>query len=260
MMKLLKGVTMEPYRITKEANGLLIYTINRPDKRNAVNDDVMDGLNEVISLASEDDVKALVITGTGDKAFCSGGDLSVFHLLKTEEDAYPMLSKMAKIISKLLLLPKPTIALMNGSAVGGGCEIATACDFRLGRKGIKAGFVQGNLAITTGWGGGTILFEKFPNSTALKILTDGSLMDTDELSALGYLDLVFEGDPYEQCVAFLEKLLDKEVEVLAAYVAILRKKWSDSSILERIESEARNCAILWGKEIHHQKVEGFLNR
>ncbi|MGM0902602.1 enoyl-CoA hydratase/isomerase family protein [Mesobacillus maritimus] len=251
---------MESYLISKDANGILFYTINRPEKRNAVNDEIMDGLEVAISMAKAEEIKALVITGAGDRAFCSGGDLSVFHLLKTKEDAYPMLSKMAKIISELLLLPKPTVALMNGVAIGGGCEIATACDFRLGRKEMKAGFVQGNLAITTGWGGGSILCEKFPASTALKMLTDGTMLSADELLNIGFLDHIFEGDPYTNCTAFLGKLIEKEVGVLSAYVAILRRKWSDASILERIEQEAINCATLWGKEIHHQKVEEFLRK
>jgi enoyl-CoA hydratase len=254
------GDEMESYLISKNANGLLFYTINRPEKRNAVNEEIMDGLEKAISLAEAEDVKALVITGAGDRAFCSGGDLSVFHRLKTKDDAYPMLSKMAKIIGKLLFMPKPTVALMNGVAIGGGCEIATACDFRLGRKGMEAGFVQGNLAITTGWGGGSILCEKFPASTALKMLTDGTMLSADELLNMGYLDHVYEGDPYRNCTEFLGKLLEKEVGVLSAYVAILRRKWSDASLLERIEQEALLCATLWGKEIHHQKVEEFLSK
>ncbi len=64
-------------------------------------------------MASEPDIKALVITGTGDHAFCSGGDLSVFHLLQTKEEAYPMLSQMGEILYSLLTLSKPTVALIK---------------------------------------------------------------------------------------------------------------------------------------------------
>ncbi len=70
-----------------------------------------------------------------------------------------MLSKMGKILYDIATLPVPTIALINGAAVGGGCEIATACDFRLVAKDAKCGFIQGTLGITSGWGGGTYLFE-----------------------------------------------------------------------------------------------------
>lgn len=249
---------MASYSLAKEPNGLLIFTINRVDKRNAVNYEIIEGLEKAITLAASPAIKAFVITGKGDKAFCSGGDLSEFHKLKTKDEALPMLSRMSKVICKLLLLPVPTVALLNGTAVGGGCEIAAACDFRLGKQGIKAGFVQGNLGITTGWGGGTIMVEKFPVSTALKLLTDGLPLPSDKLLEIGFLDEVFEGDPYEYCLDFLDKSLQKEPGVLSAYKAILQKKWENSSLLERIKLEVENCAVLWGQEVHHQKVKEFL--
>lgn len=248
------------YLISKDISGLLIFTINRPEKRNAVNGTIMDGLKEAIQEAASADVKALVITGAGDKAFCSGGDLSVFHELKTEQEAYSMLSKMSGIIGELLMLPKPTVALINGAAVGGGCELAAACDFRIGRQGIKAGFIQAGLAITTGWGGGTILIEKLPASTALMMLTSASLYSADQLKEFGFLDDIYAGDSLASCAAFLKPLLEKDVSVLSAYKRILQRKWSYSSILERMEEEAKTCAVLWESDLHHQKVEAFLKK
>ncbi|TCN25724.1 enoyl-CoA hydratase/isomerase family protein [Mesobacillus foraminis] len=248
------------YLISKGPQGLLIFTINRQEKRNAVNYKVMEGLEKAVQEAASPDVKALVITGNGDKAFCSGGDLSVFHELKTEEEAFGMLSKMSRIIGDLLMLPKPTVALINGAAVGGGCEIAAACDFRIGKQGIQAGFIQGNLAITTGWGGGTILLEKLSASKALKMLTDARLYSAGELKELGFLDSIYEGDHMENCSAFLEQLLDKDGAVLTAYKEMLRKKWANASVLERMEEEVKNCAALWEKEVHHEKVASFLKK
>ena len=89
------------YSIEKQEKGYLLFTINRSEKRNAINYDVMEGLTEAIKRATEPDIKALVITGKGDQAFCSGGDLSVFHQLHTKEEAYTMLSKMANILYSL---------------------------------------------------------------------------------------------------------------------------------------------------------------
>ncbi|MBM4764043.1 enoyl-CoA hydratase/isomerase family protein [Bacillus sp. B15-48] len=251
---------MNAYSITEEQNGLLFFKINREKKRNAVNYEVIEGLETAVEIAESSDIKAFIITGVGEKAFCSGGDLSEFHQLKTRDEAYPMLSRMANIVGKILLLSKPTIALMNGTATGGGCEIATACDFRLGRKGLKAGFVQGGLGITTGWGGGTILFEKFPSSVALKMLADSTIYSDEELLKMGFLNELYDGDSYESCLTFLNKLLEKDPSVLAAYKSILKRKWLESSILERIEKEVENCAILWGEELHHQKVDEFLKK
>lgn len=110
---------MKPYLLEEREQGCLLFTINRPEKRNAINFDVMDGLSEAINRTKKPGVKALIITGAGEDAFSSGGDLSIFHQLKTEEEAYGMLSKMSNILYRLLTLPKPTIALINGTAVGG---------------------------------------------------------------------------------------------------------------------------------------------
>ncbi|PLR97395.1 enoyl-CoA hydratase/isomerase family protein [Bacillus sp. T33-2] len=250
---------MEPYIISEEKPGLLLFTINRPEKRNAVNYEVMDGLEKAIDRAAQADIKALGITGAGSRAFCSGGDLSAFHQLMTEEQAYEMLSRMSGILYNILVLPKPTVAVLNGTAVGGGCELAMACDYRIGRSGIKAGFVQGNLAITTGWGGGTILFEKLPPSKALKMVTDAALHTADDLRDLGYLDGIYEGTPADGCLSFLGQTLDKEVAVLQSFKRMLIKKWSAAKIRERIEEEARSCAVLWASEAHHLKVKQFFD-
>ncbi|MFB6466530.1 enoyl-CoA hydratase/isomerase family protein [Cytobacillus sp. Hz8] len=251
---------MEPYTINEEPEGYILFTINRPEKRNAINDDVMNGLRDAIDRTEESDAKALVITGAGDRAFCSGGDLSVFHELRTEEQAYSMLSKMAKILYRLLTLSKPTVAVINGAAVGGGCEIATACDFRIAQKGIKAGFVQGTLAITTGWGGGTMLLEKIPTANALKMLMEARVFTSDELVDLGFVQSTYEGAEENRWREVLAPLLHIESEVLQAYKNLLLQKWTDSQLWERMEKEVRGCAILWEGEKHHRQVELFRNR
>ncbi|WLR53532.1 enoyl-CoA hydratase/isomerase family protein [Mesobacillus subterraneus] len=249
---------MDSYIISKEKNGVLLFTINRPDRRNAINYEIMSGLETAMDMAAENDVKVFAITGAGDQAFCSGGDLSAFHCLKTEAQAFEMLSRMAGILYNLLVLPKPTIAILNGSAVGGGCEIASACDFRIGRDGMRAGFVQGNLAITTGWGGGSILFEKLPQPIAMKMLLDAKIYTAEELREFGFIHQIYNDPPIDACLSFMNGSLHKETTVLEAYKTMLNKKWKLLSMKERMEEEARRCAVLWEGDAHHKKVDEFM--
>lgn len=250
---------MKPYLIEEE-KGYLRFTISRQERRNAINFEVMEGLETFLDLGEKEIYKALIITGAGNSAFCSGGDLSVFHNLKTEKDAYQMLSKMASILYRLLTFPKPTLAILNGSAVGGGCELATACDFRIARKDIKAGFIQGKLAITTGWGGGSMLIEKLGNTDALRLLMNAELYDADKLLALGFFHELFEGDILHAGNLFLENIIKLETGVLSSYKKILIRKWEETNLKQRILEEVRCCAQLWQSEAHHIQVDRFLNK
>ncbi|WP_100330814.1 enoyl-CoA hydratase/isomerase family protein [Bacillus xiapuensis] len=248
------------FQIERLHNGILLFKITRPEKRNAVNYAVMDGLKQVIERAKEADVQALVITGEGERAFCSGGDLSVFHELRTEEEAYTMLSKMGRILYDLTVLAKPTVALVNGAAVGGGCEIAAACDFRIAKTGAKLGFIQGNLAITTGWGGGTLLFERIPSHLALKLLTTAAVYRAEQLDQIGFINRVVDQADEAAAERFLQTELSMAPSVLAAYKQMQIHKWEASGLLDRMTKEIRQCAVLWESEAHHKAVESFLKK
>src|SRR5690625_5646758 len=87
--------------------------------------------------------------------FCAGGDLINFHGELTPDEAFSRLYPMKEVLYDIASFPVPTICLLNGDALGGGCEIATACDFRIAKETTKFGFVQSKLGIVPGWGGGT---------------------------------------------------------------------------------------------------------
>lgn len=251
---------MGAFTIKKNHKGYLLFTITRNEKRNAINDEVMDGLAEAIELAKDPAIKALVITGSGDQAFCSGGDLSVFHLLDSKEAAYPMLTKMAKILYALAVLPIPTVALMNGSAVGGGVELATACDFRLAHNGIMAGFVQGNQAITTGWGGGSLLSEKLSADVAMQFVMNANLQSAEQLKEAGFIQQIYENASLKACEQFLEKILVMDISVLRAYKEIWIRKWEANQLHERIEEEVQRCSVLWESDAHLSYMKKFMEK
>lgn len=249
------------FSIEKRDKGYLLFTITRNEKRNAINYEVMQGLTEALSLTNDPNIKALVITGEGDQAFCSGGDLSVFHQLQKKEEAYEMLSKMSDILYSLMTLTKPTIALLNGTAVGGGCELAAACDFRLARAGVRAGFVQGRQSITTGWGGGTILAEKLPSSLSMKLLMEADIRSVEYLKEeVGFIDHIYSNNHITACESFLEKLLAVDQKVLESYKMMWILKWEENKLRERIDKEVRNCSVLWESESHHKYVQNFISK
>lgn len=246
--------------VEKNERGYMKLILNRPEKRNAVSYQLMEELEAAVNLAAQDDsVKVLVITGSGDRAFCSGGDLSEFHSLHTEDEAYGMLSKMGAILYKIATFKKPTVAILNGSAVGGGCELATSCDFRLARSGAKLGFVQASLGITTGWGGASLLLEKIPPQSAMKLLLNGTAYTVEKAKKMGFIDKIIDGN-IEDWEHFVEVMLTRELGVLQAYKQLVIKKYEEVNLRGRMEMEIRECAKLWETEAHHQAVANFLNK
>ncbi|MFX3674206.1 MAG: enoyl-CoA hydratase/isomerase family protein [Paenisporosarcina sp.] len=249
------------YHITREEN-IIRFTINRPEIRNAINDVVMEGLEQLVSLVKGDaTVQFVVISGAGEMAFCSGGDLSVFHGLQTAEQAFPMLQRMADVLYQIATLPVPVIALVNGAAVGGGCEIATACDYRIVSAAAKCGFIQGSLAITSGWGGGTYLLDKMPTTDlALRMLCESKVYKAEQLKELGWATEIYEGDKEEALHSFLVNMKGIEASVHRAYKQMVIRKWSSQNLLGQIKEEVRVCSELWEADEHHVAVQKFLNR
>lgn len=249
--------------IFKKEDSIAWVVLNRPEKRNAIDDDVMDELKKRLAEVKADPtIKGLVITGSGEQAYCSGGDLSVFHQLKTAETAEVMLSKMGNILYDLFTLPKPTIALLNGTAVGGGAEIAAACDFRIARQGAYIGFIQGTLGITTGWGGATFLFNRVPSQIALALLSSARKITAEEAYGLGLIQKVVSGK--EISLQTVKEIIHDMLPLSAGVLSAYKRRFLDSVNLEdlrnRLEKEIHECAYLWGLEEHARAVERFLSR
>jgi enoyl-CoA hydratase/carnithine racemase len=255
-------IRMEDFIIEyQNSSGLLFGKISRPEKRNAVNFRVMDGLEAMLEKAEKDpSVKAVAIAGEGERAFCAGGDVVEFHRLKTGEEALSMLSRMGNILYRLATLPKPTIALINGHAVGGGCEMAAACDFRIAKSGAKLGFIQANLAITTGWGGGSLLYERLGPSLAFKLLAEADMHTATEMKSYGFIHEIFSNISDETACCFMENILSKDPGVIEAYKIAMIEKFQAVRLKERMDNEIKRCSRLWGKEKHLQAVSEFLKR
>jgi enoyl-CoA hydratase/carnithine racemase len=168
--------------------GLAIITIDRPQARNAISLETMDQLEKALDGA--DGARALVVTGAGDRAFVSGGDLKELSALRTEADAANMAFRMRSICDRIAGFPGPTVAALNGHALGGGAEFGVSADIRLAADDIKIGFNQRALEIMPAWGGAERLVALVGYSKALLLAGTGTIIDAAEAERIGLVDRV----------------------------------------------------------------------
>jgi enoyl-CoA hydratase/carnithine racemase len=172
-------------------DGLAVLTIDRPHARNAISLDTMAELEKALdALESSADARALVITGAGDRAFVSGGDLKELAAIRTVEDASAMAWRMRMICDRLAEFPAPVIAALNGHAFGGGGEVAVAADIRIAADDVKIAFNQVSLAIMPAWGGAERLAALVGAGRALLLAGSGTPVDAAEALRIGLVDNV----------------------------------------------------------------------
>ena len=177
-------------------DGLAVVTIDRPHARNAISLETMDQLEKALDGA--DVAAALVITGAGEKAFVSGGDLKELSALRTEAEASAMAFRMRTICDRIAGFPGPTIAALNGHALGGGAEFAVAADIRIAADDIKIGFNQVALKIMPAWGGAERLTKLIGRSKALLLAGTGTVLGAAEAERIGLVDRVLPRASFDE--------------------------------------------------------------
>jgi enoyl-CoA hydratase len=178
--------------LSARAGDVVTVTINRADKMNALNDEVMNGLIDAIApIETDPTVGAVVITGAGEKAFVAGADIAMMSGL-TPEQAHGFASKGQSVFRRIETLGRPVIAAINGFALGGGCELALACTLRYASKNARLGQPEVNLGIMTGYAGSQRLPRVVGRGRALDLLLTGRQVGADEAFAMGLVNRVCE--------------------------------------------------------------------
>ena len=171
-------------------NGIYTITINRPDKLNALNAAVFTDLNTAADeINSNAEIKSAIITGAGAKAFVAGADITEFNGL--DKAAAMALAKRGQdIFFKIENSAKPIVAAVNGFALGGGCELAMACHFRIASENAKFGQPEVNLGLIPGYGGTQRLVHLLGKGKALELLMSAHMIDANEAKQLGLVNYV----------------------------------------------------------------------
>ncbi len=190
--------------LTSLENGIFTITINRPDKLNALNAavfaDLSTALDEVYSNAA---IQSVIITGSGPKAFVAGADISEFNNL--DKAGIMTLSKAGQdTFFRIENAPKPIIACVNGFALGGGCELAMSCHFRIAAENAKFGQPEVNLGLIPGYGGTQRLVQLVGKGRAMELLMTANMIDAATALQFGLVNHVVPAD----------QLINKATEIL----------------------------------------------
>lgn len=226
--------------------------VNRPEAMNAINFEVMDGLERVLDEIKKDkELRLFILTGTGD-SFISGGDLREFHQIKDAKGAEKMTRQMTGILERIEQLPCWTLAAVNGPAYGGGWETILSFDFRVAISTATFGFTQGKFYLPPGWGGITKLTETVGRSQAFYWLASQKVIDAETAFKTGLIQDVFKNDEYVQKLARLKKVLTKNDRTFIEYIK--------SNDLHCTEDEIEPFSTFWESNEHLKRVDDFLNR
>jgi enoyl-CoA hydratase len=222
---------MQQYQtlFTELTNGILTVTINRPDKLNALNKDVFTDLDNLVNnITNDNTVKSVIITGAGSKAFVAGADITEFGNLSIEEGK--QLAKRGQdIFNKIENCAKPIIACVNGFALGGGCELAMACHFRIAADNAKFGQPEVNLGLIPGYGGTQRLAQLIGKGRAIELLISANMIDANTALQYGLVNYVVpQAELLQKAISILENINTKAPLAIAACIKAANTVWDES--------------------------------
>jgi enoyl-CoA hydratase len=193
-------------RFQAENDGVALITVNRPDKLNALNGDTMRELSDAFTRVRDDAaIRGLIVTGAGEKAFVAGADIKELAVLSPVE-AQALSQRGQAIFRALETMPKPSVAAINGFALGGGLELAMSCTIRIASPGAKFGQPEVKLGILPGYGGTQRLPRLVGRGRALDLLIVGEMIDSAEAHRIGLVNYVV---PQEELLVFSRAWLQK---------------------------------------------------
>ena len=236
-----------------------IITVNRPEKRNALNIKTREeGAAVLEELRGDDAVGVLVITGAGDKAFIAGADIAEFAGRTALTQRAVMLSR--SLFNAIDAFPKPIIAMINGYCLGGGCEVALACDIRIASENASFGQPEINLGIIPGGGGTQRLTRLVGEGKAMEMILTGEIIDARTAFAIGLVNHVVPLDQLEaKTLEIANRIAEKgPISVSLAKEAV--KIASRSNLDEGLRREVDLFALCFSTEDKDEGVNAFLEK
>lgn len=244
--------------ITQTSDDILTITINRPEKLNALNKQTLKELNLVLTAAFENsEVGGIIITGSGEKAFVAGADISEFSDYSPQQGEELAREGQAKVFDLIANSPKPIIAAVNGFALGGGLELAMACHIRFASEQAKMGLPEVSLGLIPGYGGTQRLTELVGKGRALEIILSANMIEATEAYRIGLVNRVCDADHLlEESNKLLKTILSRSPKSLSAAI----KSVNASKNAEGFKTEISEFGQCFGNADFKEGVSAFLEK
>jgi enoyl-CoA hydratase/carnithine racemase len=247
--------------LTTRAGETWILTLNRPDAGNSMSQDLAAALHAAVAAVRKDrDAKAVVLTGAGERFFCTGGDLKEYRHLTTRSQLMAVFGRMRKLLDELENLPVPVIAAVNGLALGGGAELLLACDIRVAIATAQIGFTQVRLGLLPAWNGAERLVRTSGRAAATRLLVTGDIVSARDAQTLGLIDVVVtEKTAVDAAVQLAARLDDVgPLAVVANKRAVLDAVRLPTARVRR--RAAKTFETLWFSPDHREAESAFVEK
>jgi len=236
-----------------------ILTVNRPDKRNALNQPTRDEIVHALdTLRSSTDSRVLIVTGAGDKAFIAGADINEFEgrTSLTQRDAM----KGLRLFDAVEEFPKPVIAMINGFCLGGGLEVALACDLRFASENAKLGQPEINLGIIPGGGGTQRLTRLVGEGKSMELILTGDLIDAAHAKEIGLVNDVYAVNELRDRVYALAARIAEKSPIALRMAKEAVKTAARTNLREGLSRETDLFCLTFGSQDKEEGVRAFLEK
>jgi enoyl-CoA hydratase len=245
--------------LVEKRGAVAVLTINRPDKLNALNSQVhREGVAALDELKKDETVRVLIITGAGEKSFIAGADIGEFAG-KTPFEQRSGFNERT-LFNSLDSFPKPVIAMINGFALGGGCELALACDIRLASEKARLGQPEINLGIIPGGGGTQRLTRLVGEGKSMELILSGEMIDASTAYNLGLVNHVYAPEELEAKTFELANKIAEKSPIALQMAKEAVKLASRSNLDEGLRREVDLFAVCFSTEDKEEGVAAFLEK